>query len=247
MEKEKKEKKSSKKLIIILSIIGVIAIGTLVTLLIIMNSGYDEDDEPSNSNYNNGTSGEPSKKKTKKELTESEKMIVSLSNLMDENLVFDTGSYIEGEIPAGEYAFVKFGDAGSYYEEEDSAGNILDNENFDSFGYVKVHGVGDIETRGVLISISAFEKLGVSGAKEIYEILNEKTDWNQAGYYKVGTDIEAGDYVVESIGSEGYYSVNSGPVGGGKIAKNDFVDGKASVKLKNGQYIELSRLKITKK
>lgn len=240
-----KEKKSMKKPIIILSIIGIVAIGAIVTMLIIMNSGYDEDDEPSNNN--NSSNSETNKKETKKELTESEKMIVKLSELIDEKLVFDTGNYVEGDIPAGEYAFVKFGDTGSYYEEEDAAGNILDNENFDSFGYVKVHAVGNLETDGVLISTSAFEKLGVSGAKEIYEILNEKSNWNQAGYYKVGLDIEAGDYIIESVGSEGYYSINSGPVSGGKIVKNGFVDGKSSIKLKKGQYIELSRLKITKK
>ena len=41
----------------------------------------------------------------------------------------------------------------AYYSEEDSAGNIIDNENFDSFGNVKVHAAGNLTTRGVLIRI----------------------------------------------------------------------------------------------
>ena len=76
--------------------------------------------------------------------------------------------------------------------------------------------------------------------------MNDLTNYNQSGYYKVGTDIEAGNYIVESIGSEGYYSIKSGPVSGGKILDNDFVDGRASIKLKNGQYIEISKLELIK-
>ena len=56
------------------------------------------------------------------------------------------------------------------YEEELKKLSSLDYENFDSFGYVKVHAAGNLTTRRVLISINAFEKLEVSGAKQIYEI-----------------------------------------------------------------------------
>lgn len=179
-----------------------------------------------------------------KELTESEKMIVKISTLFDEKLAFDTGSYIKGDIPAGEYAFVKFDGSGSYYEEDDAAGNIVDNENFDSFGYVKVHSVGNITTRGVLININAFEKLEVTGAKEIYEILNGQSDYNQSGYYKVGVDIPAGTYVLESIGSA-YYAIMTGPVSDNDIVDNDNFNGKKQITISNGQYLDLSRAKIT--
>lgn len=55
----------------------------------------------------------------------------------------------------------------------------MDNENFDSFGYVYVRGAGNIQTRGVLIRVDAFEKLGVKSAKEIYEQLNDATDYKR--------------------------------------------------------------------
>lgn len=199
----------------------------------------------SSSNYNKNSNETNKKEETKKELTESEKMIVKISDLIDKGQAFDTGSYIKGDIPKGEYAFIKFNGSGSYYSEEDASDNIIDNENFDSFGYVKVHEAGNLTTRGVLISINAFETLGVSGAKEIYEILNDKKDYNQGGWYKVGTDIEPGTYVIESIGSA-YYAVMTGPVGDSDIVNNDNFSGKKQVSVSNGQYLKVSRATITK-
>ncbi len=172
-------------------------------------------------------------------------MILALNDLVSEKLVIDTGDYIKGDVPAGEYAFIKIEGSGSYYCEKDDAGNIVDNENFDSFGYVKVHAVGNLETDGVLVNVTAFERLGVKGAKELYEILNDKIDWNQSGMYKVGVDIEPGKYVVESIGS-GYWSILTGPVSDNDIVDNDNFNGKANINLKSGQYLELSRATITK-
>ncbi len=207
-----------------------------------------ENNNTNNNLSNTGTNSNNNSKQEQKprELTESEKMIVKISELIDDGLAYDTGSYIKGDITPGEYAFVKFDGSGSYYSEEDAAGNIVDNENFDSFGYVKVHGVGNLETRGVLINVSAFGKLNVTGAKQIYEILNNQTNYNQGGYYKVGVDIEPGRYVLESIGGRGYYAVMSGPVSNNDIIKNDNFNGRASVNLKSGQYLDLSRSTITK-
>lgn len=191
-------------------------------------------------NYDNG--GGSKTTNPPKELTESEKMIANIVSLMDDKLAFDAGDYVKGDIPQGEYAFVRFG-SGQYYSEEDAAGNIIDNENFASFGYVKVHGVGDIKTKGVLVNITALETLGVSGAKELYEIINNQKDYNQGGMYKIGFDLDAGTYIVESIG-RGYYAVLTGPVGNNKIVKNDNFDGRKTVTVKNGQYLQISRSQI---
>src|SRR5699024_7869410 len=46
--------------------------------------------------------------------TDQEIMLHKLLNLIDEGLAFDTGSYIKGDIPAGEYAFISFDGSGSY-------------------------------------------------------------------------------------------------------------------------------------
>lgn len=209
-------------------------------------TSYKKNEKEEKDNYQkNDDTNTKRKNETKTELTESEKMIVAISSLFNEKLAFDAGDYIKGDISAGDYAFVKFEGSGSYYCEKDAAGEIIDNENFSSFGYVKVHEAGNLRTDGVLININAFDKLGVKGAKEIYEKLNNQQNWNQSGYYKVGIDIEPGKYVVESIGN-GYYSILSGPVGNSDIVDNDNFNGKATITLKNGQYLELSRATITK-
>lgn len=218
----------------------------LISLITFTITGCNQSDSlKEKDNYYNYDYPSSSVKEEKKEITKSDRMIIKILELMDEKLAFDTGNYIKGEIPAGEYAFIKFNGSGSYYCEKDSAGNIIDNENFDSFGYVKVHSIGNLETNGILINIAAFEKLHVKGAKEIYEILNEQSNWNQGGNYKVGVDIDPGRYVVESIGS-GYWAILTGPVGSNEIIDNDNFNGKSSINLTNGQYLELSRATISK-
>ena len=175
--------------------------------------------------------------------TPQELMLFNLIELMEEGLVFDTGSYIKGDIPKGEYAFITFEGSGKYYSEEDASGSIIDNENFHSFGYVQVHEAGNLETRGVLVSMEALDELEVSGAKEIYELLNNKSDYADSGLYKVGIDIEPGEYVLESYGS-GYVAVLTGPVGNYDIVQNDNFDGRYSVNVQEGQYLDISRATI---
>ena len=177
------------------------------------------------------------------ELTAREQMIQDVVNLIDEGLAFDAGSYIKGDIPKGDYVFVTFDGSGKYYSEEDASGDIVDNENFSSFGYVYVHEVGNIETRGVLIKLEALERLEVSGAKELYEIMNELEDYSDAGWYKVGVDIEPGEYIFESHGS-GYVAVMSGPVGNSSIINNKNFNGRYSINVQDGQYLVISRATI---
>ncbi|KLV27213.1 hypothetical protein ABW02_06730 [Niallia circulans] len=179
------------------------------------------------------------------ELSPEDEMIQKITNLIYEGKAYDVGSYIQGDIPKGDYAFVTFDGSGEYYSEKDQAGDIVDNENFDSFGYVYVHGVGNIQTDGVLIKVSEIENLGVSNTKELFEILNQTGDFNGSAWYKVGTDIPEGQYVIESI-NDAYVAIMSGPVGNNKIIDNDNFNGKYSVSVKNGQYLVVSGGTITK-
>ncbi|PLR89518.1 hypothetical protein [Bacillus sp. T33-2] len=171
--------------------------------------------------------------------TPQQKMFEQIMGLIDAKQAFDSGSYIKGDLPPGEYAFISFDGSGKYYAEKDTAGNIIDNENFDSFGYVHVHDVGNIETGGVLISTGAFGTLGVSSAKEIYQVLNNVEDYKQSALYKVGTDIPAGQYVIESYGN-GYVAKMSGPVGKSDIIDNENFNGRFMVNVTNGQYLQIS-------
>lgn len=185
---------------------------------------------------------EPAKEQPKQK-TPKEKMYEGIDGLLKSKDAFDAGSYVKGDIPVGEYAFIPFDGSGKYYSETDSAGNIIDNENFDSFGYVYVQGVGNIQTRGVLIKVSAFEKLGVSGAKDIYEKLNGISNYKESAMYKVGVDIAPGTYTIESFG-QAYVEIMSGPVGKSDIVDNENFNGKYSVNIGGGQYLKVSRGKI---
>ena len=157
---------------IVVFILIVIVFCIVCAILVGTSGGSDSSDSYISPSKDNSSTENSSSEESKKEveLSESDKMILKISDLFDEKLAFDTGNYIKGDIPAGEYAFVKFDGSGSYYEEDDAAGNIIDNENFSSFGYVKVHAAGNLETNGVLINVKAIDKLGVKSAKEVYEI-----------------------------------------------------------------------------
>lgn len=240
-----KQTNSKNSIIIVIIVIASIFIVMLICLcLTLLNQNSVSKSTPNNTEITNENEQklQPSEEESK---SESQVLQNKISELYKENLAFSPGNYVQGDIPAGEYAFVKQSSRSSYYCEDDAAGEIIDNENFDSFGYVKVHAAGNLETNGILINVDAFEKLGVSGAKDIYQKLNDKTEWNQAGYYKVGVDIEPGNYIVESMG-RGYYAILTGPVGSNDIIDNDNFNGKATISISEGQYLTISRSSITK-
>ena len=221
-------------------------VGAIIIIFILIGifSPSDEDTDLNSSKTSETTqTTQEAVEEEPKPKTAQEIMFDKVTGLIDSKNAFDTGSYVKGDVPKGEYAFVPFDGSGQYYSEEDSAGNIIDNENFDSFGYVYVHSVGNIQTGGVLIKISAFKDLGVNSAKEIYEKLNDKSDYKESAIYKVGADLAPGTYTVESFG-EAYVEVMSGPVGNSDIVDNENFNGKYSVSVSAGQYLKVSKGKL---
>lgn len=66
-------------------------------------------------------------------------------------------------------------------------------------------------------------------------------DTFEAGQYKVGLDISAGEYVLMATGStSGYFSVSSDP-NGNDILFNDNFAVNSIIEVRNGEYVELSR------
>ncbi|PZX08287.1 uncharacterized protein YgiM (DUF1202 family) [Psychrobacillus insolitus] len=166
-------------------------------------------------------------------------MVRKVNALISEGRAFTDGSYTIGEIPQGEYAFISLADDFNYYSEEYLSGEIIDNEIFESFGYVYVHEAGNIQTEGLLIDLDSLSSLGVTGAKGIYEVLNNVKNYNDSGMYKVGLDIQAGYYVIESS-SEAYVALLTGPIGRNDIIDNDFFDGRYALSISEGQYLQIS-------
>ncbi|MCT0949743.1 hypothetical protein EFL45_10130 [Weissella confusa] len=105
--------------------------------------------------------------------SESDDIDDKIDRLVKSGKAFEAKDYIAGKIPAGEYAFVtdKYS-SGKYYSEDDAAGEIIDNENFSSFGYVQVHSTENLTTDGLLVNVDSLGELGVVGAKDLYEKLN---------------------------------------------------------------------------
>lgn len=65
------------------------------------------------------------------------------------------------------------------------------------------------------------------------------------GMYKVGYDLPAGEYKLEATSDYGgYYAIYDKPLGKGKIKSNDNFDNKKYVKVKDGQYLYLSRCRL---
>ena len=174
------------------------------------------------------------------EETPVQKALTQIVGLINEGKAFDVGSYIAGDIPTGTYAFIPLSLEGGYYVEKDAADKIIDNEIFDAFGYVHVHGLGNIETNGVLITEADLQTLGFTSAKSLFELLNNQTDYTAAGYYKVGVDLPAGTYVATSTGGDGYVAVMTGPVGNSKIVNNEIFNGRYQVTVTDGQYLKVS-------
>lgn len=219
------------------------AIFALIILIAIFTSPTENSDNSSEKENEASVSTQESKKKEEVKETNQQAMLRKINELIESKNAFDTGSYVKGDIPTGEYAFISFDGSGKYYSEEDGAGNIIDNENFDSFGYVYVQEAGNLQTGGVLIKINQFKKLSVSGAKEIYEKLNDTTKYKESGIYKAGFDIKSGSYTIQSVG-QAYVEVGSGPIGNNEIIDNENFNAKHSVNVSDGQYLKISGGKI---
>jgi len=164
----------------------------------------------------------------------------SLLKMISDKKAFAPGSYSTGQIPEGEYAFLVQGSG--YYSEEVNC-EIIDNENFASFGYVYNHGMGNIKCDGILINIQYLGETGHSSIKSLYENITGQKNYNFSGHYKIGVDIPQGNYILQSVGT-GYMEINQGPIGKSNIIDNDNFNGSKSITLLNGQYLKLNRVKI---
>ncbi|MBR4262203.1 MAG: hypothetical protein IKQ35_02435 [Bacilli bacterium] len=82
----------------------------LFALLIVGCSSNEEanTDDAQSSNTDTEQKEEVKEPEQQKELTKYEKTLLLISDLFDKNLAYDAGDYIKGDIPKGEYAFVKF-------------------------------------------------------------------------------------------------------------------------------------------
>ena len=156
----------------------------------------------------------------------------------DELEQYDAGMYKVGtDIPAGEYILDP--SAMAYYQvASDSTGaleSIVSNDNFSGTRYITVSD-GQYLT---LTSCTAYPASYVPDGKV-------KNDNLSGGMYKVGVDIEAGEYKVTPEG-DGYYEVDSSSAGTlDAIVANENFSSDVYVTVADGQYLKLSGATLVK-
>lgn len=147
------------------------------------------------------------------------------------------GTYKVGQdIPAGEYCVFAMGSYGGYYSvNADSFGDsIIGNDNFYYNAFVTVYDGQYLE----LSRAMAIPAEQIAGS--MYEIM---TDGD--GEFRIGTDLAAGEYKLESTDEfGGYYCVYNSSDPDAEIVTNDNFDGQTYVTVSDGQYLLLSRCKI---
>lgn len=151
--------------------------------------------------------------------------------------VFKSGMYKVGsDIPAGEYVLIT--DRGAYFAvTSDSSGSldsILANDNFNSRSIVSVSDGQYLELKGCKAYPFA-EAPAVDKSSGVLE----------SGMYKVGVDIPAGEYKVESVNSMGYIEVSANSNHTlDAIAANDNFEGSKYISVNDGQYLKTSNVKV---
>ena len=207
-----------------------------VLLFVILATGSVGGSGGSSSKSTSTSSGSKFSEKTEEKAEEPE----------EEKMVGDkAGMYKVGsDIPAGIYIVFSDGGYGGYYERnsnsEGGLDSIISNDNFDTFTYVK---------------IKDGEYLKLSGSYAVpeaeYKDSLAKDGIIGPGTYKVGKDIEAGEYKVTAEEDSGYWErFNIEKDSLSRIIKNDFFEGNAYVTVKDGEYFKLSNStaeKATKK
>ena len=156
----------------------------------------------------------------------------------DELEQYDAGMYKVGtDIPAGEYILEP--SAMAYYQvATDSTGtleSIVSNDNFSGTRYITVSDGQYLTLTGCTAYPASYVSDGTI-----------KNDNLSGGMYKVGVDIEAGEYKVTPDGS-GYYEVDSSSAGTlDVIVANENFSSDVYVTVADGQYIKLSRATLVK-
>lgn len=227
-----------------------ITIGILIVLLIvfIMAGINDKNNTATNTKPSQSQDLKPSKDTLKTNtVDESHSNDISTNENSDTNAETpkDDGSIEEGmykigsDLAAGEYVIIANDDTGSAYMAitKDSTGNldsIIGNENIANRTYVTVN-------TGEYLSIKNVKAYPLDKAPKVDTSSGTLSD----GMYKVGVDISAGEYKINSPG-DGYVEIttNSRHTLEGVISNDNF-SGDKYVSIQNGQYLKLQQATLT--
>lgn len=164
---------------------------------------------------------------------------VTFTQPQDEKKVttIDAGMYKVGvDISEGEYLISPTKDSGYYEITSDSTGSTesrIDNDNFSGTRYVTLKD-------GEYITLKRCQMTSV----ENIQPQKPQNGMLSNGMYKVGFDIEAGEYKLRTE-SSGYFEIRSNSRGGsqGRVTNDNF-EGERYITVSDGQYLQLSRCSL---
>lgn len=150
--------------------------------------------------------------------------------------VYESGTYKVGnDIPAGEYVVFNTGNDTSYFQiSRDSSGTIDSIAANGNFSYNTI----------ITVDSGQYLTLSFSYAVPITEV--DTLDTTQAGMFKVGTHLDAGEYMIQATSDYSYIEVasDSKHLIPGSIITNNVFDSFTYITVEDGQYLTLSNCYI---
>ena len=159
--------------------------------------------------------------------------------------LYKPGKYKVGKnLPAGEYKLLAKGGNAYFGLTSDSNGDdIIVNGIFETQSYVTVAEGQYLELRRcVAISIDKLD----SSTNKFVAPTSKFSDYMFNGVFKAGVDFEPGEYTIDSLGDSSYVAVLNDS-SEHDIDSNSIFENQSFVTVKEGQYLELRRAKISLK
>lgn len=112
---------------------------------------------------------------------------------------------------------------------------------------VGVYFVISIITLAIVSQTDSFKNAGTSASGGVAKVNEPKIAWKKAGMYKVGTDIQPGEYIIQPQGDAAYYAVSVDSSSSmDSIVANDLIAGcPVYVTVRSGQYLTVQSAKFT--
>lgn len=149
--------------------------------------------------------------------------------------VYSAGQYKIGtDMPEGEYMILSTGGSGYFSVTADANGDdIIFNSNFDINSIIEVY-------ENEYLELSRSYAIPVDEFYSEYSILTD----SPGVMLRVGFDLPAGEYKLESVSDAGYYCIYNSSRQDDIISNNNF-SGNNYITVNEGEYLELSRCFIT--
>lgn len=150
---------------------------------------------------------------------------------------YESGTYKVGDdIPVGEY--VLFGKHGYFSVESD----IL----YDKLGIMFENIISnDHFCNNSIITVEEGQYLTIDDCYAVPSSL-ANIDISEEGFFRVGIDVPAGEYKIEQFDTNAYYTIYSDNVAGSmNIISEGDVEGRANIKVNDGEYLKLDNCKIS--